>query len=95
MTARTGSIALFTALSAALLGAAPSVAEPPPEKDWTFLVAPYVWLPAMTGNARLRGIPIEVDTSIADIFDADFALALKVQTDSAFLNRSRLVIAFP
>ena len=29
-----------------------------------------------------------MDTGIADIFDADFALALKVQTDSAFLNRA-------
>jgi len=57
---------------AVLVLAAPALAEPPPEplaeKDWTFTVTPYLWLPQIIGEVTTRGRTSEIDTSIWDIF---------------------------
>lgn len=62
-------------------------AEPPPEESWTFVIAPYLWLPAMSGDARVRGVPVRIDADISDIFEADFALGIKARTEAWYKER--------
>ncbi|MDJ0848908.1 MAG: hypothetical protein QNK04_11060 [Myxococcota bacterium] len=81
----------WLAVVAAALWAAPALAEPPPEKDWSFVLAPYIWLPAMTGEATVRGIPVEVETDISDIFDKDRALSVKAQFEAWYKRRFGLL----
>ena len=51
--------------------------------DWAFRVAPYIWLPAMTGDVTVRGTESEIDTSVSDIFtESDFAFALQGQVEA-------------
>lgn len=38
------------------------------EHNWEFVVAPYIWIPAMTGSATVRGATTNIDTSVSDIF---------------------------
>ena len=66
--------------SLVLGGAAAVQAEPPPEKNWSFAITPYVWLPAMTGETAIDGFRVEVDTSVSDLFtESDFIFALQAQ----------------
>jgi hypothetical protein len=71
-----------------LLLAVPASAEPPPERDWTFDVIPYVWLPAMTGDVTVRGRKADVDVSIGDLFtETDFIFALQAQLEAWYRQR--------
>jgi hypothetical protein len=56
----------------------PASAEPQPEeRDWTFGITPYIWLPAMTGNLTVAGAKVPVESSISDIFTrSDFFFGL-------------------
>lgn len=65
-----------------------ATAEPTPEKDWTFSVTPYVWLPAMTGKTTVRGNTADVDTSISDLFaETDFVFALMAEMEAQYKGR--------
>ena len=36
--------------------------EPPPDEgSWKFSVAPYIWIPAMTGSATAKGMKFDFD----------------------------------
>ena len=76
-------------LAVLLLTAASAHAEPPPaERSWTFGITPYIWLPAMTGNAFAQGIPVEIDTSISDIFtESDFVFAFQAEAEVWYRRR--------
>ena len=72
----------------ALWLASAAAAEPPPESDWSFEVAPYIWLPAMTGESTIRGNTADVDTSISDLFtETDFVFALQAQMEVWYKRR--------
>lgn len=45
------------------------VAEAPDPDKWRFLIAPYIWIPAMNGNVTVKGRSAEVDTDMWDTFD--------------------------
>jgi hypothetical protein len=50
---------------------------PDAEEKWDFVVAPYIWLPAMTGDATVKGFDLSIDTDIEDIFaKTDFAFSI-------------------
>ncbi len=79
---------LAIAVCLALWAAPAALAEPPPEGDWTFSIAPYIWLPAMTGKATVAGHTVDVDTSIADLFtESDFVFGLLVETEAWYKKR--------
>lgn len=81
------------ALTAALLLAGASGAEPPPEDRWELRVAPYIWLPAMDGHATVAGTRAEVDTTISDIFTgSDFAFALQGEAELWYRGRWGLLL---
>lgn len=43
---------------------------PPPAKEWTFTIAPYLWAAGLEGDVGLSGRqPVGVDMSFGDIFD--------------------------
>jgi hypothetical protein len=78
-------IALATAANAALAEAPP---EDPQEGNWTFDVAPYFFLPAMTGSVTVKGLTLPVDTSVPDIFtENDLALTLAVRAEAWYKHR--------
>jgi hypothetical protein len=88
------------ALSAAVLGllclpaTGPARAEAPPARDWTFLVAPFIWLPAMTGDTTVKGVTVDVDTSISDLFtETDFVFAIQAQMEAWYKRRFGLVFS--
>ncbi len=80
------------ALAAALLllAAAPAAwGEPPPEQNkWDFTVAPYIWLPAMTGDITIGRVTVPVDTSISDLFtETDFVFGLQLEAEVWYEQR--------
>jgi hypothetical protein len=76
-------------VAVALLG--PGVAaeaEPPPEGDWDFVVAPYIWLPAMTGSSSVNGRSIQIDTSVSDLFTkSDFVFSVSAELEAWYKQR--------
>lgn len=92
---RIRSLALVAAVGLLTLlpAARPSLAEPPdPERDWSFEVTPYLWLPAMTGDARLGGVSVDVETDIADLFDNDLVLSFSAQLEAWYRKRFGLLV---
>ena len=78
-------IRLLGAFLLAILLTAPrgAAAEAPDEDEWTFLVAPYIYLPSMSGSATVMGIEMPIDNSIADLFtENDFVFAIQAQTEA-------------
>jgi hypothetical protein len=56
--------------------------------SWEFVIAPYIWLPAMSGEATVKGQTARVDTSISDIFtSSDFAFALQAEFEAWYERR--------
>ena len=45
------------------------LADAPDPDKWRFLIAPYLWIPAMNGNVTVRGNSAEVDIDMWDTFD--------------------------
>ena len=63
----------------------PALAEPP---RWEILFAPYAWATAMSGDARVRDVGVDVDMSFKDILDQlniAFFGKLQVRRDRAFV----------
>ena len=58
---------------------------PSDDKDWKFLIEPYLLFPSMSGTTGIRELPlIEVDANTSDIFsNLEFGamLYLEAQTD--------------
>jgi len=76
----------------ALWAAPAALAEPPSERDWTFVITPYIWLPAMTGSTTVQGRTAEVDTSIADLFtESDFVFGLQAEMEAWYKNRFGMI----
>jgi hypothetical protein len=76
----------------ALWTAPPALAEPPPERDWTFAITPYIWLPAMTGDVTVRGRTADIDTSIADLFtESDFVFGLQAEMEAWYKKRFGMI----
>jgi hypothetical protein len=71
-----------------------SAAEAPPADRWEFRATPYLWLPAMTGNATIEGTTADIDTTIADIFtEDDFAFALQGEGEAWYEGRWGLLFS--
>ncbi len=52
-------------------------------RSWEFMVAPYIWLPAMTGKAGVNGTTFPIDTTVGDLFtQTDFVFALSAQVEA-------------
>jgi hypothetical protein len=68
-TAFVWSLAFGAAVHAADMVTAPlEPAPPPPQKEWTFSVAPYFWMAGINGNVGLFGRdPVSIDESFSDI----------------------------
>lgn len=82
--------ARFAVVACLALWAAPAaLAVPPPvERDWTFTVAPYIWLPAMTGSTTVDGRKAEIDTSVSDLFtESDFVFAVQAELAAWYKQR--------
>lgn len=63
-----GSLVFMAGAQAADMAAAPPEPAPPPEKEWTFSVAPYFWMAGLDGNIGLFGRnPVSIDESFSDI----------------------------
>lgn len=78
----------LAAIVVVCLGAVPETSAGPGRSDWSFRVAPYIWIPAMTGDVTVKGIDSEIDTTISDIFTgSDFAFALQGQTEVWYQDR--------
>jgi hypothetical protein len=80
------------ALAAALLllATAPAASgEPPPEqKKWEFMVVPYIWLPAMTGDITIGRVTLPVETSISDLFtESDFLFGVQMEAEAWYEGR--------
>ena len=89
--ARLGAVGLMLLLSAPI---AMAEAEPTPEpvKDWAFTVAPFIWLPAMTGDAAVDGRKVDIDTSVGDLFtESDFVFAVQVELAAWYKERFGLL----
>jgi hypothetical protein len=72
----------------ALWAAPAALAEPPPERDWTFAIKPYIWLPAMTGDVTIGGVKVPVETSISDLFTgSDFLFGLMMEAEVWYKRR--------
>ena len=58
-------------------------APPAPIDRWRFKVAPYVWLPEMSGSATVLGVKQAVDLSLCDLFaladELDMIVPVKVE----------------
>lgn len=68
-------------------------ANVPPEPDWTFRVTPYFWLPAMTGDATIKGIPIALDTSVSDLFtETDFVFSLAAEIEAWYRDEWAIAV---
>jgi hypothetical protein len=54
--------------------AADDLASEPTERasaydDWTFLVIPYVWTPAIQGSVQVRNLSVPIDVDIGKVYD--------------------------
>lgn len=79
---------LCCSLIAFALTVSPARAENEFDDAWEFRAAPYIWLPAMTGEVTVKGTTTDVDTSVADLFtESDFVFALTAQFEA--WHRSR------
>jgi hypothetical protein len=88
--ARQIAVAIFTIALATSPNAASAEAPPQDtkERNWEFDVAPYFFLPAATGSARIRGVTVPVDTSVPDIFtENDYAFTLAVRAEAWYKRR--------
>ena len=62
--------AMGLAITASSVTAADLVPPSEPESEWTFTVAPYVWLAGISGDVASFGAPeVEVDLSIGDVLE--------------------------
>jgi hypothetical protein len=78
------------AVALLFLAAAPAAwGEPPQEpKKWEFTIAPYIWLPAMTGDLTITRVTMPVDTSISDLFtETDFVFGLQMEAEAWYERR--------
>jgi hypothetical protein len=62
-------ILVIVAFILAALTPAVAAEEKPAENAWEFHVAPYLWAISMNGNATVKGVEVDVDTSFSDIWD--------------------------
>lgn len=70
-----------TALASTVLTATTDTAER--TRNWEFTVAPYIWLPAMSGKATVNGTTLPIDTTVGDLFTQnDFVFALSAQVEA-------------
>jgi hypothetical protein len=90
--ARNWLLGCFIGTAAAL--ATGASAEPPPaeEGNWDFAVTPYLWLPAMTGEATVKGRSFEVDTTVSDLFtESDFVMAVQAELAAWYKQRFGMI----
>lgn len=70
------------------LFAGASGAKEPPEDPWEIRVAPYIWLPAATGDATVAGTKTELDSSLSDLFSGtDFVFGLQGEAEGWYRGR--------
>lgn len=80
--------ALVSAALCAVVVPSPAGAEAPPDRNWTFGVTPYIWLPAMTGKTGVNGRTVDVDTSIGDLFtETDSVFAISAEMEAWYKKR--------
>src|SRR5262245_33036869 len=91
-TAMLGSFLFVAAAGAADVETAPPEPAPPPQSEWTFTVAPYVWAAGISGNVGLCGLqPVNIEQSFSDIigdlqFGAMFVTELQNGTWGLFAD---------
>jgi hypothetical protein len=90
------SVRLLIVAVIAFVVAPVALAEPPPEpvseRNWTFAVAPYIWLPAMTGSAEVDGRKVDIDTTVGDLFtESDFIFAIQADFEAWYKHRFGLI----
>jgi hypothetical protein len=86
-------IAVFWVLGVAAAPAAWGQAADDAESDWDFVIAPYIWLPAMTGDATVKGRTTEIDTTVSDLFtETDFVFALSAEMEAWYRNTWGLAV---
>src|SRR5262245_24500496 len=87
-----GGLIFGSVAQAADIAAAPPEPAPPPQKEWTFTVAPYFWAAGIDGKVGLFGQdPVTIDESFGDIlkdlkFGAMFATELSNGTWGVFVD---------
>ena len=70
-------------IAVALTTVSPARAENESDDVWEFRAAPYIWIPAMTGDVTVNGTETDIDTSVSDVFTtSDFAFALQGQFEA-------------
>jgi len=63
-----GCLVFAAAARAADVETAPPEPAPPPQREWTFTVAPYFWAAGINGDVGLFGRePVNIDASFSDI----------------------------
>ena len=81
-------IAVLWTLGTAAAPAAWGQATDAAESDWSFAITPYIWLPAMTGEAAVKGNSVDIDTTIADLFtETDFVFALSAEMEAWYRQK--------
>lgn len=52
-------------------------------KDWEFIVAPYIWMVSLKGDATVKGVTQDVDVGFFDILSgSDFAFGLQAHVEA-------------
>lgn len=63
------------------------------EGDWDFAITPYIWLPAMTGDATIKGHTAVIDTTVSDLFtETDFVFALSAEMEAWYRHKWGLAV---
>ena len=68
---------MLTALAGPVAQAQDPSTDLPPQNRWTFVVAPYIWLLSLNGDARVKGIDTDIDLPFKDaVKDLSFGAML-------------------
>jgi hypothetical protein len=87
-------VLLCSGVCAAIGFATAALAEPPPPEagNWDFAITPYIWLPAMTGEAAVKGRSVEIDTTVGDLFtETDFVFAVQAEFAAWYKQRFGMI----
>jgi hypothetical protein len=79
------------ALAPAATADAAAAPAPAPDAGWSFMIAPYLWLPATKGTSVVDGVSSDIDASFSDIFENFDVFALNLRSEA---KRDRLGFFF-